>query len=65
MTIMTTELESMNKTGGKCCYPICKLCLNAGKKIEVYKSKRMNVTQKRTEDRSNTAAKASKRRKKK
>ena len=55
----------MNKTGGKCCYPICKLCLNAGKKIEVYKSKRMNVTQKRTEDRSNTAAEASKRRKKK
>eukprot|EP00956_Cyclotella_meneghiniana_P027770 scaffold63103_cov53-Cyclotella_meneghiniana.AAC.1 len=61
------ELESMNKTGGKNCYPICKLCLNAGKKIEAYKSKRVNVTKKRTEDRANTntAAEASKRRKKK
>ena len=59
------ELESMNKTGGKCCYPICKLCLNAGEKIESYKQKRTNQTQKRTEDRANIAAKASKRRKKK
>ena len=59
------ELESMNKTGGKCCYPICKLCLNAGEKIETYKQKRTNQTQKRTEDRANIAAEASKRRKKK
>eukprot|EP00956_Cyclotella_meneghiniana_P025642 scaffold53876_cov80-Cyclotella_meneghiniana.AAC.5 len=59
------ELESMNKSGGQRCYPICKLCLNAGKKIETYPRKKTNNTQKRTEDRANIAAEASKRRKKK
>jgi hypothetical protein len=57
------ELEEMNKTGGKQCYPICKLCLAAGKKIETYTKKKTNALQKRKEDAANKNAEASKRRK--
>ena len=57
------ELEAMKKSGGKMCYPICKLCLAEGKKIETYTKKKTNQTQKRKEDLANKNAGASKRRK--
>lgn len=57
------ELESMRKSGGNKCYPICKLCLNDGKKVVAYSKSRTNQTQKRKEDRANKVAEASKRRK--
>ena len=57
------ELESMNKSGGKQCYPICKLCLAEGKKIVSYTKKKTNQVQKRKENQASKNAEASKRRK--
>ena len=61
-----TELEEQNKTDGKQCYPICKLCLDEGKKVVAYPKKKTNQTQKRKEATANkaTAAAAAKKSKK-
>ena len=50
------ELEKQGKTGGRQCYPICKLCLRAGKKFVFYLKKKTNVREKRKEDVMNKAA---------
>ena len=50
------ELENQGKTGGRQCYPICKLCLGAGKKLAFYPKKKTNMTKKRKEDAMNKAA---------
>ena len=43
------ELEKKNKTGGKQCYPICKLCLDEGKPVVTYPKKKTNQSTKRKE----------------
>ena len=51
-----SELLKLNKTGGKECYPICKPCLEEGKRVVVYPKKKTKQTQKRKEDTENKAA---------
>ena len=58
------DIEAMNKSGGKQCYPICKLCLGEGKKVIHYAGKKTDQAQKRKEDYNNKNAEASKRRRK-
>ena len=50
------ELEERGKTGGRQCYPICTLCLNAGKTVATYPKKKTNYTKKRKEDAPKKAA---------
>ena len=50
------ELEERGKTGRRQCYPICNLCLNAGKTVAKYPNKKTNYTKKRKEDASKKAA---------
>ena len=49
-------MEERGKTGGRQCYPICTLCLNAGKTVEIYPKKKKNYTKKRKEDAPKKAA---------
>ena len=51
-----TELEERGKTGGRQCYPICTLCLNAGKTVATYPKKKTNYTKNRKEGASKKAA---------
>ena len=47
------ELEERNKTGGRKCYPICILCLEAGNKVVMYPKKKTNQSRKRKETAAN------------
>ena len=50
------DLEERGKTGGRQCYPICTLFLNAGNIVVTYPKKKKNCTKKRKEDASKKAA---------
>ena len=58
------QLEDLNKTEGKVCYPICKVCLEAGKTVVKYPKKKTTQSRKTKERAVNTVAQARKRRKK-
>ena len=51
-----TGLEEGKKTGRKKCYPICIMCLDAGKKVITYPKTKTNFTKKRKEDAADKAA---------
>ena len=57
------QLEELNKTGGKECYPICKVCFEAGKQIVNHPKKKATQSQKRREDAASKISQAQKRRK--
>ena len=50
------QLEDRNKTGGRECYPICKVCFDAGEDIVKYAKKKTKNTQKRKEVAANKSA---------
>eukprot|EP00956_Cyclotella_meneghiniana_P032314 scaffold88197_cov37-Cyclotella_meneghiniana.AAC.1 len=52
------DIEAMNKSSGKQCYPICKLCLGKGKKVIPYAGKKTDQAQKRKEYQNNKNAEA-------
>ncbi len=51
------DLEKLNATDGKTCYPICLPCFNGGKKVEVYKGRKRNLVQARKEQEAKKAKK--------
>ena len=50
------QLEDRKKTGGRKCYPICKVCFEAGEDILKYPKKKTNQAQKRKEVAANKSA---------
>ena len=56
-------MEDKNKTGGKECYPICKVCFDAGEDIVKYPKKKTKHAQKRKEVAANKSAQKNKRKK--
>ena len=57
-------MEEQGKTKGKKCYPICKICLEAGEQVVPYKKAKAKQSQKRIEDLVRKSNESNKRRKK-
>ena len=58
------QLEEQGKTKGKKCYPVCKICLEAGEQVATYKKAKTKQSQKRIEDSVRKSNESNKRRKK-